>query len=306
MAIFIDAFYPGNSKRSGRLSELTDDCRHLFAEAATAKEEIETKLRNCNDLIKKVYENLAKTPPSNKEVSVTNEWPIYVSEVLTDVFAGTAAIAALRWSIANYFLKIGEITAEDLAEIGTNSALKILMPKWMKIGAEAGVMIVVTVAVDMIVDAISGAVERDKLRSAIKEAAVTRLGCKVADMYNSNLKETLDAVTIACDAFIGASLPLETLDTVIRSIIEKHKIAEDAITRQAAVTALEEFDKIRNSWTEEDGDWKTSNTSLLKNTSSNHDYSKVRIFTAINGCPELSDDIKTQFLQSVKMKYEGA
>ena len=305
MAIFIDVFYPGNSKRSKRVSELTDDCHHLFVEAATAKEEIETKLNNCNEIIKKTYEQLAKTPPSIKEVSEINELPIYVSEVLTDIFASTAAISALRWAIANYFVKVGQITAEELARVGANNALKILMPKWLKIGSEAGVMIVVTVAVDMIVDSISGAVERDNLRKAIKEAAVTRLGCKVADMYNNNLKETLDAVIIACDAFIDTPLPPETLDIIIQSIVDKHKISENAISREAAITSLEEFDKTRNSWTEEDGDWKHSKTPLLKSTPRFNNYSNERIFTAVNGCPNLSPDMRTQFLRSVERKYEG-
>lgn len=41
MAIFIDVFYPENSKISNRLSELVSDCQTLFADASVHKEEIE-------------------------------------------------------------------------------------------------------------------------------------------------------------------------------------------------------------------------------------------------------------------------
>lgn len=63
MAIFIDVFYPENSKISNRLSELVSDCQTLFADASVHKEEIETKLETCNKIIKEAYEKLSKTPP---------------------------------------------------------------------------------------------------------------------------------------------------------------------------------------------------------------------------------------------------
>lgn len=63
MAIFIDIFYPENSRISNRLSELVSDCQTLFADASVHKEEIETKLETCNKIIKEAYEKLSKTPP---------------------------------------------------------------------------------------------------------------------------------------------------------------------------------------------------------------------------------------------------
>lgn len=50
MAIFIDAFYPGNSKRSNRLAELTSDCQNLFADASVHKEQVENIKQYLTDI----------------------------------------------------------------------------------------------------------------------------------------------------------------------------------------------------------------------------------------------------------------
>ena len=69
---------------------------------------------------------------------------VYVSEVLLDIFASTSAVSAIRWAIANNLVKTGKISAERLAELGINSALKVTLPKWLNVSrvvAESGVAI---------------------------------------------------------------------------------------------------------------------------------------------------------------------
>lgn len=301
MAIFIDAFYPGNSKRSNRLAELTSDCQNLFADASVHKEQVEAKLETCNEVIKKAYEGLAKEPPVLKSIDTGLKWPAYVSEVLLDIFLGTGTIAALRWAVANYFVKVGTLTAEKLTELGVNNALKVVLPKWMKIGGEAGVMVIVTVITDMIVDAIDGAVERSKLRKAIKEAADTRVESKIVDLHNRNLTQTLDAVIMSCEVFTEMKeLPEETLNQIIQSIVNKHKVTENDISRKTAVDYLIDFDTSRKSWTDEDGDWRgVQSVRMLKASSHTPD----RAEQAIMDVESIPQETKQQFLRAINQKY---
>lgn len=301
MAIFIDAFYPNNSKRSSRLAELTSDCQNLFADASVHKEQVEAKLKNCNEIIKKAYEGLAKEPPASKSIDTGLKWPAYVSEVLLDIFVGAGTISALRWAVANYFVKVGTLTAEKLAELGVNEALKVVIPKWMKIGGEAGVMVIVTVIIDMVVDSIDGATERHKLRQAIKEAANTRVDAKIVDLHNRNLMQTLDAVIMSCEVFTEMKgLSEDTLNAIIHSIVDKHKIAEDDISRKTAVDYLIGFDKSRSSWTEEDGDWMgVKSVQMLRVQSRIPD----RAEQAIIDIKSISQDTKNELLMAISRKY---
>lgn len=199
------------------------------------------------------------------------------------------------------FVKVGTLTAEKLTELGVNNALKVVLPKWMKIGGEAGVMVIVTVITDMIVDAIDGAVERSKLRKAIKEAADTRVESKIVDLHNRNLTQTLDAVIMSCEVFTEMKeLPEETLNQIIQSIVNKHKVTENDISRKTAVDYLIDFDTSRKSWTDEDGDWRgVQSVRMLKASSHTPD----RAEQAIMDVESIPQETKQQFLRAINQKY---
>lgn len=301
MAIFIDAFYPDNKNRSRRLNELSSDCHGLFADAAVCKEDIEKRLKTCNEIVKQAYMSLAKEPPKEIEQKEIPQWPFYVTEVLTDIFAGTATIAALRWAVANYMVKSGTLTAERLAELGINNALKVVLPKWLKIGGEAGVMIIVTVVVDMIIDAADGAMERDKLKSGIQEIAKTRVQLKEIDMYNRNLLETLNSVIMACEVFEKLFIQTpQVLDDLLRGLVEAHKIKEEDISTQRAIDNLVNVDSIRKSWIAEDGDWKEIGQKDKKNRVRGIRM-RNKVLFALEQVSDLSDWEKDEFVKQYEM-----
>lgn len=231
---------------------------------------------------------------------------MYVSEVLLDIFASTSAVSAIRWAIANNLVKTGKISAERLAELGINSALKVTLPKWLNVSrvvAESGVAIAVMVAIDMIVDAANGAIERDKLKKAVKEAAITRLDAKVVDMFNRNLLKTLDAVIVSYNVFSSMSLPPEVFDKIIQELVLQNKISEESISRDVAIDLLIDFDKTRNSWTNEDGNWKEKNAKRSLHSLRMKNIEKDRIQAAINQMDDLSDEIKAEFMSKVRCLY---
>lgn len=261
MAIFIDVLYPGNKERKGRIDQVTADCSSMFANAAKCKSTVESQLAECDKVIQEAYQGLAKTPPPLTKVSVTEDWVIYVPTLLVDTVAGASAVWALRWAWSNYLVCLGKITAQQLAELGMKGAIKIVVPNWLRIGAEGIASIAAAVIVDLLVDSISGAVQRSELQKGIQEITETRVGMKQTEMFNDNLMCTLQSVIMAFNALQGLGLSEETYNTAVQRLLDKYKITKDSITRASAVKELQDLDTHRSSWTKEDGDWATRTAS---------------------------------------------
>lgn len=255
MAIFIDVFYPGNADRKNRIDEVTADCSSMFANAATAKEHVETKLSTCDQAIRNAYKDIAQDPPGVEEVDLTSEWAIYVPTLLVDAVSSTAAVWALRWAWANALVRMGKITAEQLAEVGLKGAIQIVIPGWLRVFGEGAVGIAAAVVVDMLVDSIAGATQRSELQKGIREITETRVGMKQTEMLNQTLENLLDSVIMSFNAIKEMALPAQVIEQMLKSLLDQNKMSRDSITRAQAVAKLIELDKSRSSWTEEDGDW---------------------------------------------------
>lgn len=258
MAIFIDVFYPGNKDRKARIDAVTADCGSMFASAATAKDEVTSKLATCDKLIKEAYANVAMTPPALKEVALGNAWAIYVPTVLLDAVASTVSVFALRWVWANGLARAGKIGAEKIAELGLKGAIEIAVPKWLRIFGEGGTAIVAAVLIDMLIDSISGAVQRDELQEGIHEITETRVGMKQTEMHNQALKTLLDAVIMSFNAIKSMQgISADIIDRMLKNLLAQNQMSRDSISRATAVAALKTLDTSRGSWTAEDGDWAT-------------------------------------------------
>lgn len=255
MAIFIDVFYPGNADRKNRIDEVTADCSSLLADAATTKDRVEKKLSASDEVIRDAYSNIAMTPPKLEEVNLTSKWKIYVPEVILDGLGSEAAVCALRWAWANHLVRVGTVTAEQLAELGVKGVIKIAVPKWLRIVGGGGAAIVAAVVVDMLVDSIAGATQRSELQKGIREITEARVGMKRVDMLNQELENLLDSVIMSFNAIKAMGLPAPVIEQMLKSLLDQNKISRDSITRAEAAAALVRLDKTRGSWTKEDGDW---------------------------------------------------
>lgn len=261
MAIFIDVLYPGNKERKKRIDEVTADCSSMFAEAARNKADIEQLLAECDKVIREAYQGIAVDPPSQTAVALSPAWTVYVPTLLVDTLASTAAVFALRWAWANGLVALGKITAQQLAELGLKGAIEIVIPKWLRIGTEGLAGVAAAVVVDLLIDSISGAVQREELQKGIREITETRVGMKEAEMLNILLKNTLRSVIMTFQALQGLVSTPEIYNAAVQNLLDQNKVSRDAITRAAAVAQLQEMDSLRNSWTKEDGDWATKTVS---------------------------------------------
>lgn len=265
MAIFIDVLYPGNKERKKRIDEVTADCSSMFANAAQCKTDVEQLLAECDKVIREAYQGIAVDPPTLTKVALTPEWTIYVPTLLVDTLASTAAVFALRWAWANGLVALGKVTAQQLAELGLKGAIEIVIPKWLRIGTEGLAGVAAAVVVDLLIDSISGAVQREELQKGIREITEARVGMKEAEMLNSLLKDTLKSVIMTFQALQGLVFNPEIYNTAVKNLLDQNKMSRDSITRAMAVAELQKLDSTRGSWTEEDGDWaaKTASNRML-------------------------------------------
>lgn len=265
MALFIDVLYPGNKARKKRIDEVTADCSSMFSNAAQCKTDVEQLLAECDKVIREAYQGIAVDPPTLTKVALSPEWTIYVPTLLVDTLGSTVAVFALRWAWANGLAALGKVTAQQLAELGLKGAIEIVVPKWLRIGAEGLTGMAAVVVIDLLIDSISGAVQRKELQEGIREITETRVGMKEAEMLNILLKNTLKSVIMTFQALQGLVFNPEIYTTAVKNLLDQNKMSRDSITRAMAVAELQNLDSKRGSWTEEDGDWavKTASNRML-------------------------------------------
>lgn len=244
-----------------RIGEVTADCSSMFANAAKCKTDVEQLLAECEKVIREAYQGIAVDPPTLTKVALSPECTIYVPTLLVDTLGSTAAVFALRWAWANGLVAVGKVTAQQLAELGLKGAIEIVIPKWLRIGSEGLASMAAVVVNDLLIDSISGAVQRKELQKGIQQITETRVGMKEAEMLNVLLETTLKSVITSFQALQGLTQDPAIYAALVKNLLNQNKMSGDSITRAMAVAELKTLDSKRTSWTEEDGDWATKTVS---------------------------------------------
>jgi len=252
MGIFDDLEYPDNSNRANRATQLVADADNLAYTLHLDKEIVSNKLSEANDVIKKAYGGLIPGGVPIKDVTIADstagDWVDAVAGVIIPVVTLPAASAALTNAYKAFLVNEGRIGEAAFADI-------IGLPVWVRLGSFAGgaaAATVATLAVESIIDAISGAVQRNKLRDAIHEMIEPRIKLQHNVMISEKVKDTLTAVIMSFNAIAEAGMDKSTLDKIAQNLVDQNKINIDAITIDAAKSALADYDKGRNAWTNED------------------------------------------------------
>ena len=254
---FSGLLYPDNDDRANRAEELGSDIENLQFELQQAKESVETLLTEANDVVNKAYAGLIPDDEATVEsvnlavVPEVENWITVANISLTPIVAGIAANKALTRVFTAYLLKNGRIGEAAFRSL-------VGFPKWIKIGTRLGGIasgVAVAFGVQLIIDSVTGAVQRDKLRDAITEALGPRLEYKHDTMIASAVEDSLKTVISSFSAVAGAGLDKTTLDLIMANIITQNEVKTSAITVASARTELQALDKSRGSWTNEDGSW---------------------------------------------------
>jgi hypothetical protein len=252
MGIFSDLEYPDNSNRANRATQLVADADNLAYTLQLDKEIVSSKLSEANDVIKKAYGGLIPGGVPIEDVTIADstvgDWVDAVAGVIIPVVTLPAASAALTNAYKAFLVNEGRLGEAAFADV-------IGLPVWVRLGSFTGgaaAATAATLAVEAIIDAISGAVQRDKLRDAIHDMIEPRIKLKHNVMISEKVKDTLTAVIMSFNAIAGAGMDKSTLDKIAQSLVDQNKINIDAITIDAAKTALADYDKGRKAWINED------------------------------------------------------
>lgn len=244
MASLVDLFYPDNKHRLDRLNELAGQCD-------VYQQEVTTQKQNYDELIKTINENVVKMlgpfqKVEMKDVKAPDDSIIYrVVGGVASIFAGAGAVAAMNVAWKSWMLSKGRIGEAALVKL-------IGYPKWFRF-ARVGGAIVVTFALESIITAIEGAVQRDQLRERIHECIQPRINIYKAYKRNEKLLKNLVAIQYLLEDLqsIGSLTPKEIM-AVVTARSEKAKAEMDSITDEIIENELAQMDISRKSWTKED------------------------------------------------------
>ncbi|WP_156373021.1 hypothetical protein [Deinococcus sp. Leaf326] len=246
MGIFDDLMYPDNKNRAMRASELGNDCATITVQLIQDKQYIESLLKDTNQAIKDAYGNLAQSsvPIPVETLEIDGQWAIDIVSMLSPIVTIKYAMSGLQAASKAWLVSQGRLGEAAFADL-------VGLPRWFSVNKVIG-GIAAAVAVEAIIDAVDGALNRDKLQDAIKHLNTPRTTLKQHALVNETVRGTLNTVTAAYNAL--ASIPgitKEQLDILAHNLIETHRVDVTKITPQTAQVNLAELDRARGSWTNE-------------------------------------------------------
>lgn len=241
--MFADFFYPANKDRDGRLRELVADCNFYQKKVSEHKELLEKKIKDASDLLA----GFKDMPSCGEKVTIKfpsdDNWKISGSSLLITTLITTGVHYGLNACYKSWLLKQGLI--------GEAGLIRILgYPRWFKL-ARTGGCIVVMFAIESIIDAISGAIQRDQYRIRIGECIEPRKNIYKAFCQNELLIRNIDRLIDVINS-VKDILPEQEIKHLIDNWVNRTKHEIEMLTDSQINEDLETEDRRRGSWTKED------------------------------------------------------
>jgi len=246
MGLFDNLMYPDNGNRANRVAELGNDCREYLFDINDHREMIDRALATTNPIIKAAYAPFEQSGVTFAPIELGPEWVSDVASIISPIFVAGYAVKALDYAARLYLRQVGRIGEAALADIAG-------LPRWFEAGKVVGGL-AAAVAVEAIIDAATGAKQRDDLQSAIHKLRDPRVELKRCAMINDALYTTVLTTADAYEVIAEMDPPpsKKQLDEIATRIVAKHQFKIDSITDAAVHDALSRLDVSRGSWTNED------------------------------------------------------
>lgn len=265
-------FYPDNDKRTERVLELGTDAQSFLYQSTLDYGTFTTLMSTVNQQLADVYKQSGLQPPSVTTVNILQQAgvPSDVDRGLSDLkIAEIIADAALFISMTKYFapavtrslVRVGAMSTETAAKVLIDVTIPVVgRDITLTVGDIAGSVIggvlsgIAVAGLDFGIDAIEGAIARNKLRTALHQICPLRTSTKLSQNQTGILVQSITAVKTTLDAISGAGIPLT--DALIKNLIQRDvapAVAKSqAITNATTLAELAQFDSARSSWTAED------------------------------------------------------
>jgi hypothetical protein len=256
--------YPGNKDRVKRLDEFNNDCALFVSEAIEYRSQIEAELEEANKAIERAYKKYvpdykAKLVEQKFEIGVTDH-VINISECIAGILALPVAYVAWRWAVSTFLVSSGRVSAHFLALEGPTAVIRAQLGRVARFGTGVGAAIVIAIAFESVVDAITGDLQRKQLQRALNEAPPFRIDLKRVNIILNELKELLKSIILTFDVSVksmekaGIDITKELLDNLANNLTQEKINKIKDITKTFAYNNLKRLDERRGSWTKEDGD----------------------------------------------------
>ena len=262
--------FPDNDNRAARIRELSVQMQNDLFDAENDYKTFQAMLKATNPCIAAVYNEAGLAPPSTTTLDILKlqgaavddaSAPIEIAKIIVDIagFAGT--LKYLAPGAARFLVSVNALSAETAARVLLEFTVPLVGREvTITAGDVAGGLLggivggAAIAGIDLGIDAIEGAIARDKMRTALHQLVPLRLSTRVARERAATLVLSIKAVQTTMDALQGAGLQLT--DTIMQNLITKD--VEPAITVEKSITSdtvaaeLATLDRNSGSWTNED------------------------------------------------------
>ncbi|MFK3771315.1 hypothetical protein [Pseudomonas sp. NPDC089406] len=273
--MFEALMYPDNENRTKRVTDLGSDCVHSSNALLNQKVLLESAMAKVNESFKNAFGSVGK-PVQFERLDLTKAWYVSAAPGIASIIGSALVDRVFMQTFARAQLEAGKITAEELGSV-------FKAPKWFNIrrfGSSMGAALVISLVFEAAIDAVNGALVRDKMQQAIKDMSTPRFQLKRAEMVNDVLIAVLTGMAAAYDTQVRFLKKMALSDDVKNSMLEtfteefiieaQNKIAE--INDEAVIAALAQIDSTRGSWLNEDG---KPDTSLVLHKTDSPDVVKI-------------------------------
>lgn len=255
-----DNLFPDNPKRRKRVEQLMSECADYTNTLADSKLKIDKTLELMNKYTKEAYSLIGIDTISYKEIELDKAWYVKMLQpisIFTIFTLSTKALNFVAKKVAvSYLLKQGKIGPAALAKL-------VGLPKWLKFGTTVGSAIggaIVSVGIDVMIDAIVGDDERGKLQTAIKDLAKPRIELRYGVLKTDYYYQMLMAITNEINRIKRKAAKKkwteeelgEEIQEAITDTIETFKETTPEPNRESTLENLNAKDKLLNNWTNED------------------------------------------------------
>lgn len=247
MGLFDNLAFPDNANRAQRAAQLAQDCADLVSNIATDKDTITGALAGANDIIQTAYRSLAQSAVPVKPIDLGESWVSDVADTISPIVAAKWATSALDAAARAWLVRQGRIGEAAFADL-------MGLPKWMAWGKVGGGL-AAAVAVQALIETVTGAVQRDKLRDAIHSLIQPRIKIKRLAMINAQVLLTLQSTIAAYKTVTGVkgiTFTKAQLDDIAQTLVDEYNVTLASFTDDSAAKALAQFDQDRQAWTNED------------------------------------------------------
>jgi len=174
------------------------------------------------------------------------DWTADIAGVISPILVARYTVQALNYAAKLYLRQAGRIGEAALADIAG-------LPRWFEAGKVTGGL-AAAVAVEAIVDAATGAVQRDKPAERHSRTACAAHQPQRTRWSMMRSTTTALAATEAYEVIQDLDPPPDKtqLDRIAEGIVRRHQFKVDVITDAAVRAALAALDGARGSWTNED------------------------------------------------------